>query len=280
MDKKEEELLSMHYQMEKTDIKQQRLEDRLMFISEDLKRSKNIRNFYFIFIIILMLLLTIGSFYVVFNNESTSTDTISSETPKDVNLLLLENDSLQKEILKLKTNISEYKNEESFNKVDSADGMINEGVIGDIENRGLNNMKLEKDTVGTKPKLKFERRHCYVNKVYKSNDVVFIEVDIIEYYQGKKAVKKAKEYGKAEYDMDKNGDTLYFLYNNYYIHNQSSRSKILELDDKARVKVDNINQISYGFPMKAFQKVILDKPILILEISNGVVYRITEQKLP
>lgn len=271
MDKKEEELISMHYQIEKTDIKQQRLEDRLISISEDLKRSKRIRNFYFIFILVLMLLLTAGSLYVILGKKENITQIDSLEGEVDVQRLMFQNDSLQKEVNKLKTDISKYQNEELSNESSSTTSPSD-----NIENV----KKEEEDGKEGKSKLKFERKYCYINKVYKSNNVVFIEADIIEYYQGRKAVKKAKELGKAEYDLDKNGDTLYFLYNNYYIHNQSSKSKILELDDKARVKIENINQISSGFPLKALQKVIADRPVLILEINNGIVYKITEQKLP
>ncbi|WP_271767667.1 hypothetical protein [Aquimarina algiphila] len=278
MDKKEEELLSMHYQMEKTDIKQQRLEDRLMSISEDLKKSKKRRNFYFIFILFLMLLLTAGSIYVI-NTNTAYTNNGSSATPEDIEQLLFVNDSLQREVSRLKTDISKYQNKDLSDINDTISDLsrvtvdgVQEGVAADIE--------VATDTIGDNSKLKFERKYCYINKVYKSNDVVFIEADIIEYYQGRKAVKKAKEYGEAEYDLDKNGDTLYFLYNNYYIHNQSSKSIILELDDKARVKIESVNRISNGFPLKAFQKIIKDKPVLILEINNGIVYKITQKRLP
>ncbi|PKV51103.1 hypothetical protein ATE84_3172 [Aquimarina sp. MAR_2010_214] len=271
MNKKEEELISMHYQMEKTDIKQQRLEDRLISISEDLRRSKKKRNFYFVFILVLMLLLTTGSLYIILNEKERSVVKKSLEGDMDVQQLIFENDSLQREVSKLKTDISKYQNN---------DLLIKTGSITSLSDTIENVKKREELVADAESKLKFEKKYCYINRVYKSNDVVFIEADIIEYYQGRKAVKKAKELGDAEYDLDKNGDTLYFLYNNYYIHNQSSKSKILELDDKARVKIENINQISSGFPLKAFQKVITDKPVLILEISNGIVYRITEQKLP
>ncbi len=274
MDKKEEELLSMHYQIEKTDIKQQRLEDRLVLISEDLKKSKNIRNFYFIFIIFLMAVIAAGGFYLIRNDMSFQSENDVSENSKEMKQLLLINDSLQQEVVKLKSDISTYKN----NTLDTIDSikMYTENLLLESIEKEQSAPQFSKDT----SKLKFKKIHCYVNKVFKSNNAIFIEADFIEYYKGKKAVKKAKEYGDAEYDIDKNGDTLYFLYNNYYIHNQNSRPKILELDDRARVKIDNINQISNGFPLKAFQKIITNKPILILETNNGIVYKITQQKLP
>ncbi len=260
MDKKEEELLSMHYQMEKTDVKQQKLEDRIVSISEDLKKSKNIRNFYFGFIVILIVLIAVGGFYWTQDNV----DSLSDEYPDQQNTLeqlRLINDSLQKEVMKLKSNV--YSNE-------IVDSTKTEGGIG----------LTGKDTIQGKSKLKFDKRYCYVNRAYKSNDVIFVEVDFIEYYYGKRAVMKAKEFGEAEYDIDKNGDTLYFLYKNYYINNQNPSTRVLEVDDRAQVRIDNINQISKGFPLKAFQKIITDKPILILETNNGVVYKVTQQKLP
>ncbi|MBQ0733187.1 hypothetical protein [Aquimarina celericrescens] len=257
MDKKEEEILSMHYQIEKTDIKQQKMEDRLMSISKELKKSKKISNLYFFLIVGLIVLMATGSFYLIENDAS-----FSSENANEIEKLQVINDSLQKELTRLRVDISEQR-EGSAILQDSLE-MAKE---------------LATDTLDGKAKLKFERQYCYVKKAFKSNDAIFVEADFIEYYEGRKAVKKAKEYGEAEYDIDKNGDTLYFLYNNYYIHNQNSSSRILELDDKARVRIESINQISSGFPLKAFQRIIKDNPILILEINNGIVYRITQQKL-
>ncbi len=253
MDKKEEEILSMHYQIEKTDIKQQKMEDRLMSISKDLKRSKKVSNLYFSFIIGLIVLMIAGSFYMMKNDTF-----FSSEESNEIDKLQVINDSLLNEVTKLKADILEQK--ESVTLVE--DSLI-----------------VENDSINGEPTLKFERQYCYVTRAFESNDAIFIEADFIEYYEGRRAVKKAKEYGEAEYDIDKNGDTLYFLYNNYYIHNQNSTSRILELDDKARARIENINQISSGFPLKAFQRIIKDNPILILETNNGIVYRITEQKL-
>ncbi|WP_025740316.1 hypothetical protein [Aquimarina pacifica] len=269
MNKKEEELLSMHYQMEKTDIKQQRMDDRLMSMADDLRKSKRIRNFYFIFILILMLLLTAGTLYVTLNWQKDSGVSNQSEQPDDVQRLILLNDSLRAQITELKGYV--------YGGIDTL-GLKN-GDSTHFNNR-MGHLFSSDSVADNSKKKKYEKTYCYINKAYESNDVIFIEADIIEYYEGKKAVKKAREYGEAEYDVDKNGDTLYFLYNNYYIHNQSPKGVILELDDRARVKTDNINQISNSFSLKAFKKVLIDKPILVLEIDDGIVYKITEQKLP
>ncbi len=276
MDKKEKELLSMQYQMEKTDIKQKRLEDRLMSISSDLKKSRSIRNFYFTFIIIFIVLLTLGGFYFANQNNRVSIDENRLDSSDDIKKLLVVNDSLQKELSRLKNNTSGY----SLGKKHSDSGNIEMQNESNGFSEGQVGVLASSDTIPEDVKSKYKRQYCYINRVFQNNDVIFAEVDFIEFYKGKRAVKKAKEYGEAEYDIDKKGDTLYFLYNNYYIHNQNTKSVILELDDKARVDIDNINQISAGFPLTAFQKIITNKPVLILETGNGIVYKITQQKLP
>ncbi len=275
MNKKEEELLSMHYQIEKTDIKQQRFEDQLRSISNDLKRSKKIRNYYFGFIIFLILFIAGGSLFLMKSEKGLSLGTKSPKKQDEIKQLLIANDSLQRALDSLKRIVQ---NQEKGLVKDSIEkGFIDSDTI--LESLTI----FSKDSLDSKKKTKkkkLERKHCYIHKAYRSNDAIFLEVDVIEYYEGKKAVKKAREYGKAEYDIDNNGDTLYFLYNNYYIHNQSSRSVILELDENARVKIENINQISNGFSLKALQKIILDRPILILEVDDGIVHKIVQQKLP
>ena len=264
----------MHYQIEKTDIKQQQFEDQLKSISSDLKGSKKIRNYYFGFIIFLILFIAGGSFVLMRSENGLSIDNNSPKKDDEIKQLLIENDSLQRALDSLKRIVN---NQERVLEQDSLD-------MAYIDNDTIlkSATKFSEDSLGNKKteKKKLERRYCYIHKAYRSNDAIFLEVDVIEYYEGKKAVKKAREYGKAEYDIDNNGDTLYFLYNNYYIHNQSSKSIILELDEAAKVKIENIHQISNGFSLKALQKVILDKPILILEIDDGVVRRIVQQKLP
>ncbi|MBP2832661.1 hypothetical protein J8281_10735 [Aquimarina sp. U1-2] len=261
MDKKEEEILSMHYQIEKTDIKQQKMEDRLLSISKDLRKSKKISNLYFILIVGLIILMAASSFYFIKNDTS-----FSSENADEIEKLRVINDSLQHELLKLRTAVSK----QSYSSHKLQDTLKND--------RESKLDAISKDSSSTS-NFDFKRQFSYVKRAYKSNDALFIEADFIEYYEGRKAVKKAKEYGEAEYDIDKKGDTLYYLFNNYYIHNQNSTTRILELDDKARVRIESINQISNGFPLKAFQKIIKSNPVLILEISNGVVYKISQQKL-
>ncbi|WP_378173473.1 hypothetical protein [Aquimarina sp. SS2-1] len=265
MKSKEDELLSVQYRIEKSGMKQQKLENRLVSISEELKKSKRNSLVFMIFFFAVVILMGGGMFYLSQDKTLISED-FEANTQSKINEVQKINDSLEKELTKLKSDIADYKSGLVSNKDSSLiETGVNENITTPINNDTIN-------------KSKYTRQHCYVKKVFRNNGVIFIEADFIEYFTGKKAVEKAKEYNEAEYDIDKNGDTLYFLYDNYYVSNANTNLKRLELNDKVRIQ--DINQISRGFPLKAFQKIIADNPIMILEINDGIVYKITKQKLP
>ncbi|AXT54993.1 hypothetical protein D1815_04190 [Aquimarina sp. AD1] len=267
MKNKEDELLSVQYRIEKSGMKQQKLEDRLVSISKELKRSK--RNS--IIFMILFFLVVIGMSFTMYylNQDGFNPDSDQAkDTPENIDQIKKMNDSLQEELMKLKTDISDYKEKLGSRVEGNSEISVDSTVVYSI-----------KDTIeDDSKKLKFKKQHCYVKNVFRTNGVIFIEVDYIEYYKGRKAVEKAKENNEAEYDIDKNGDTLYFLYDNYYVSNTNTKLRRLELNDKVRIQ--SLNQISKGFPLKAFQKIISDNPIMLLEMNDGIVYKITKQKLP
>ncbi|MHA7059136.1 hypothetical protein ACWGOQ_0018055 [Aquimarina sp. M1] len=267
MKSKEDELLSVQYRIEKSGMKQQKLENRLVSISEELKRSKRNSLIFIIFFLTVVIVMGGGMYYLSRDNTTISEDP-AENVRVDLYQIKKDNDSLQSELVKLKSDIADYKR--GLTTV----GDIDIGTTKLIGTKGISN-EATKDSLN---KIKFERKHCYVKNVFRNNGVIFIEVDFIEYYKGKKAVEKAKENNEAEYDIDKNGDTLYFLYNNYYVSNENSKLRRLELNDKARIQ--DINQISKGFPLKAFQKIIAENPIMVLDLDDGIVYKITKQELP
>jgi len=267
MKNKEEELLSVQYRIEKSGVKQQKLENQLVSISKELKKSKRNSLIFMIFFLAVIAGMAGAMYYLRQNDSTTAADQDVENNQLKIGEVQKINDSLRRELTKLKADISKYKNEWTV-----AEDTTNHQVVNIIEDT----TQVEVDT--TQNKLKFEKKHGYVKKVFRNNGVIFIEVDFIEYFQGKKAVKKAKENNEAEYDIDKNGDTLYFLYNNYYVTNTNERVRRLELNDRAHIQ--DLNQISRGFPLKAFQKIIADNPIMVLEIRDGIVYKIRKQKFP
>ncbi|WP_299216720.1 hypothetical protein [uncultured Aquimarina sp.] len=270
MKNKEDELLSVQYRIEKSGMKQQKLENRLVSISEELKKSKRNSLIFMIFFMTVIVVMAGGIYYLNKNDALFSADE-QENTQVEIDQIQKTNDSLQEELVKLKSDIADYKRGLAY----ETDSLSTESADTSNTDVDGNNRIAITDTI---KKLKFERKHCYVKKVFRNNGVIFIEADFIEYFKGRKAVEKAKENNEAEYDIDKNGDTLYFLYDDYYVSNTSYKLRRLELNDKVRIQ--DINQISKGFPLKAFQKIIADKPIMILEINDGIVYKIKKQKLP
>ncbi|GAA0720366.1 hypothetical protein GCM10009430_20460 [Aquimarina litoralis] len=263
MKDKEDELLSVQYRIEKSGMKQQKLENRLVTISDELKRSKRNSLIFMIFFLLVIAGMSFGMYYLSKGDSKFISDE-SVDAKADMDRIQQMNDSLKDELTKLKSDILIYKQ----NLKTGSD---------DIENVMLSDSLNLVDSTNTKKK-KYKKQHCYVKRVFRNNGVIFIEADFIEFYKGKKAVQKAKENNDAEYDIDKNGDTLYFLYKNYYVSNLNAKLRRLELNDKVRIQ--NLNQISKGFPLKAFEKIISDNPIMVLEMHDGIVYRITQQKLP
>lgn len=263
MKDKEDELLSVQYRIEKSGMKQQKLENRLVTISDELKRSKRNSLIFMIFFLLVIAGMSFGMYYLSKDDSKFISDE-SVDAKADMDRIQQMNDSLKDELTKLKSDILIYKQNLTAGS-------------NDIENVMLSDSLNLVDSTNTKKK-KYTKQHCYVKRVFRNNGVIFIEADFIEFYKGKKAVKKAKENNDAEYDIDKNGDTLYFLYNNYYVSNLNTKLRRLELNDKVRIQ--NLNQISKGFPLKAFEKIISDNPIMVLEMHDGIVYRITKQKLP
>ncbi len=267
MKSKEDELLSVQYRIEKSGMKQQKLENRLAVISEELKKSKRNSFIFMIFFLIVVFGMAAGILYLSKNDFKLSAD---KEQDASISLDQIQkiNDSLRDELTELKQDIKEYKSNFDVNNKPLT-------VVTLTDSIDSSKQIAEKDTI---KKLKFQKQHCYIKTVFRTNGAIFIEADFVDYFTGKKAVEKAKENNEAEYDIDKKGDTLYFLYDNYYVSNKSAKLRRLELNDK--VRIEDINQISRGFPLKAFQKIIADNPLMILEINDGIIYKITKQKLP
>ena len=266
MKSKEEELIAIRYQIEKSDIKQQKLESKLSSLSKSLKKSERSRKI--LLFLFLLFLIPVGAGLYFFkdhrwmNNSPDHIDALSIYEQK--------NDSLKNQLIALKAEMDSYRERSSI-------------LIGDsiVEDSVFNKEQVEDNEVEDgedEKEKKYQRRHCYIRKAFRQDGVIFVEVDFIEYYQGRKAVQKAKEFNKVEYDIDKEGDTVYFLYDDYYIHNPRKMMDRLELSQNA--KLSNVNQISSGFPLKALQQLIKDNPVMLLETYNGVVFRIKEQKIP
>ena len=265
MEKKEEELLGINYRLEKATVKLQNFEREFSSIAKNLKKARRHRFFLTVFFILLLL----SAVTYLFVSETLS---LESDKSDDLQVLQWQNDSLKEVVEKLKAKVSKKEqntsipNTNEYNTTYSSDDSIltEEGNVAIPDS-------LEED-------IRYDRKYAYVKNVRQRNNVNFIEVDFIDYYEGKKAVLKATEMEEAEYEIDKNNDTLFFLFKNYYIHNPELNTVILELAENVRVNM--INQSKNGFSIRAFQEIIKDNPVMILTVSNGIVYAIKKQDMP
>lgn len=124
---------------------------------------------------------------------------------------------------------------------------------------------------------------CEIKNVFTLNNDVFIVVDIIDFLTGEEAVQVAKSYGEAEFDINENGDTNFYVFNDYYILNTEVKTDTLLISKNANISL--IKFTSDGKPIKADKKTDLigknshNYPCSI-EISNGIITRLDEHYIP
>ncbi len=144
--------------------------------------------------------------------------------------------------------------------------------------------KTEKTTIKPESKkIALETKHCFVKEVTKKGEKYFIIADYIDFLTNEKAVEKAKEQGEAEYDISEKGDTIYFVYNDYYISNVNPKLRTLELSSDVKIELWNYpknNGLFSKVSITEFIDHLKAEPILILTIENGVVTEMKEQYTP
>lgn len=146
--------------------------------------------------------------------------------------------------------------------------------------------QVEKKSVEpTKENSIIENKHCYIKEVFKRDEIYFISADYIDFLMDEKAIEKAKDHGEAEYDISENGDTIYFVYNDYYISNFNPKLRTLELSEQIKIELLDFskNANDTGFKKVSVNKLIEEinsNPIIILSIKDGVVIEIKEQFTP
>ncbi len=291
MTKKEDELLSIQYQIEKTGVRQQRLEEGYESVTAALKKSK--RNNRIVLGLFLVTILIGAALVLGYNNNllqqfkskfiTGTSNEDKANSISEIDVMQEANDSLQIELAKLKSEITVYK---SKIKQQEQQQLINplENTLPPIVDTNLVNTTIQeksptikKETKKEIVKSKYRKQYCYPVKAFKRDDVGFIEVDYIEFFEGNRAVREARKHNKAEYDFNAKGDTIFFLKTNHFINNKNKKLRILELDDNVRVL--GVNQVNNGFSIKSLQSIVARKPILLLETNDGIVYRISEKKI-
>jgi len=145
-----------------------------------------------------------------------------------------------------------------------------------------NNEKAEKPTKIYKQE-KSEKKHCYIKDIYQQKGKYYIKADYVDFLFDEQAVEKAKQNGDAEFDISETGDTIYFVYNDYYVSNQNPRIRTLEISKNAPIQILDFSKTSNYrklLSIMEFKKEIEKERIMILEITNGIVIKMTEQYTP
>lgn len=78
--------------------------------------------------------------------------------------------------------------------------------------------------------------YCYIKDVVNQNNQTFLQVDFIQFFTFEQAIEEAKKRGEAEYKIKANGDTTYFVYNDYYIANDNPKLRTFKLTDSTKFK--------------------------------------------
>jgi len=136
------------------------------------------------------------------------------------------------------------------------------------------------ETVG-----KTARSHGYVRRFYQKNGQYFVDVDYIQFLSGEAAVAAARRKGDAQEEVVK-GDTVYSVFNDYYIVNDDPEVRTLRLDTEAtftfwRSGENGLKRVPAS-PAKVqtdVPKVLFLSPFII-ETQQGVAIRIAEQYVP
>jgi hypothetical protein len=125
-------------------------------------------------------------------------------------------------------------------------------------------------------------QYCYINKVYTSGDLTYIEADYIQFLMGKEAVSVARKRGDAE-RIIKGNDTSYSLPNDYYILNENRKLRTLKLANNFEfIAVDlSEGKKTPDKPAIDYLKEKAKNGLFILTLDgNETVVTIKEQYLP
>ncbi|GAA4278848.1 SPOR domain-containing protein [Aquimarina mytili] len=132
---KDEDLLSLHYQIEKAEIKQKKLEDLLDVESDKLKKSKKSNRLFGSFSLVLFLL----AIFLVANSFHFSKTSGKNYESEELSLILEEFDAAKAELEKLKEENNNYKDIQGLYLYRN---LINKDTIYSVQVKAFNDNKI------------------------------------------------------------------------------------------------------------------------------------------
>jgi len=109
---------------------------------------------------------------------------------------------------------------------------------------------------------------------------VTIDADFVQMLTGKAAIKAAKKAGEAEYDLNKKGDTTWYVPNDYFVLNENTKVRQLTLSANAQIFLVKEGTSSLAKSNAAKLKKSFEGKLFKLTIINNTVTVITEIYTP
>ena len=78
--------------------------------------------------------------------------------------------------------------------------------------------------------------YCYIEDVINLDNLTYLEVDFIQFLMDDKAIEEATKRGEAAYDIEENGDTTFYVNNDYYIVNDNPKLRLFMLTDSTDIE--------------------------------------------
>ena len=75
----------------------------------------------------------------------------------------------------------------------------------------------------------------FITAINTNGKFFIIKADFVQMLTGQNAVKAAKIAGEAEYDINKNGDTAWYVPNDYFVVNSNSAIRQLRISPTAQI---------------------------------------------
>jgi hypothetical protein len=130
------------------------------------------------------------------------------------------------------------------------------------------------------------RNHGYIRRFYQDKGRYYVTVDYIQYLSGADAVAAAKRRGDAQEEVQ-NGDTVYSVFDDYYIVNDDRKQRtwpvgedaVITLWDRTPGTTLSQDQVTAA-ELLSKDKAFFEHAPFIVETKQGVVTSITEQYIP
>jgi len=116
---------------------------------------------------------------------------------------------------------------------------------------------------------------AFITAVNTSGKEISIDADFVQMLTGKAAIKAAKKNGEAEYDINTKGDTSWYVPNDYYISNSSTKTRkftfasttliYLVKEGSSKLIKTYSHQLKQGFEGKLFRLTIMGTKLMRIE---------------